>query len=62
MVKAGMAWHAFQFAYEQSGSEREAYRAAEERARGLHLGLWAQPGPMVPWQCRASRRAGQKCR
>lgn len=62
MVRQGMAWHAFQFAHEQSASEREAYRAAEEQARSQRLGLWTEPDPMPPWECRRLRRAGQKCR
>ena len=33
MVRLGMAWHAFQFTHEQTTGEREAYKAAEEKAR-----------------------------
>jgi endonuclease YncB( thermonuclease family) len=62
MVKLGMAWHAFQFAHEQTTGEREAYKSAEENARQEQLGLWAEPIPMAPWECRKLRKAGQKCR
>lgn len=62
MVRQGMAWHAFQFAHEQTEAERAAYTAAEEKARLAKVGLWADPDPMPPWECRSLRRAGQKCR
>jgi len=62
MVRLGMAWHAFQFAHEQTDAERVAYRAAEEGARSQRLGLWTEPDPQPPWACRRFRRAGQKCR
>ena len=58
MVRQGMAWYAFQFAHEQSASERDAYKAAEAHARQERLGLWAEPDPMPPWECRKIRRAG----
>jgi len=62
MVKLGMAWHAFQFAHEQTEAERVAYKAAEEQARLAKVGIWAEPDPMAPWECRKLRKAGQKCR
>lgn len=62
MVKAGMAWHAFQFVREQTEAERVAYTEAETRARHAKVGLWAESDPMPPWECRKLRKAGQKCR
>lgn len=62
MVKAGMAWHAFQFAREQTEAERVAYTDAETRARHAKVGLWAEPDPQPPWECRKLRKAGQKWR
>jgi endonuclease YncB( thermonuclease family) len=62
IVRLGMAWHAFQFAHEQTEDERVAYKTAEEQARLGRVGLWSEPDPMAPWECRRLRRAGQKCR
>lgn len=61
-VKRGVAWYAYQFSHELSASEQRDYAAAEQRAREQRLGLWAEPDPMPPWECRRLRRAGQKCR
>jgi len=64
MVRRGMAWYAFQYAAELTTAEQLAYRSAEEKARLARVGLWAEPDPMAPWECRKIRRAGlgQKCR
>lgn len=62
MVKLGMAWHAFQFAHEQTEAERVAYTTAEKEARLGRVGIWAEPDPQPPWECRKLRKAGQKCR
>ena len=64
MVKLGMAWHAFQFANEQTETERVAYKTAEEQARLGRVGLWSEPDPMAPWECRKIRRSGlrEQCR
>jgi endonuclease YncB( thermonuclease family) len=62
MISRGVAWYAFQFAHEQTTKERQDYAAAERDARSRKLGLWIEPDPMPPWECRALRRKGQKCR
>jgi len=62
MVRRGYAWYAYQFAHEQTQNEREEYRSAENDAKTMRLGLWADPDPMPPWVCRDLRRHGQKCR
>ena len=64
MVRHGMAWYAFQYAAELTTTEQLAYRSAEEKARLAKAGLWAEPDPQSPWECRKIRRAGlrQKCR
>ena len=61
-VRRGVAWYAFQYGSELKESERHDYLAAEQLAREQRLGLWAEPDPMPPWECRKLRRAGQKCR
>lgn len=62
MVRHGMAWYAFQYAAELTTAEQLAYRTAEEKARQAKAGLWSEPNPQPPWECRSLRRAGQKCR
>lgn len=62
MVRLGMAWHAVQFVHEQTEAERVAYAAAEAQARQARIGLWVEPDPQAPWECRKLRRAGQKCK
>jgi endonuclease YncB( thermonuclease family) len=62
MVRNGFAWYAFQFAHEQTAKERQDYTAAERDAKSRKLGMWIEPDPMPPWECRALRRNSQKCR
>ena len=62
LIRRGVAWHAYQYASELSELQRKSYRQAEENARQQKLGLWVEPDPMAPWDCRRQRRAGQKCR
>jgi len=51
-VKAGYAWHFKTYEKEQSTNDRTAYAEAEIQARSSHLGLWADPNPMPPWDWR----------
>lgn len=62
LVKQGLAWYAFMFANELTPTMRQAYQAAEAQAREQRLGLWQEPEPMPPWECRKLRKAHQKCR
>lgn len=62
LIESGYAWYAFQFAAELSEAQRQAYSESERRARERRLGLWQEPDPMPPWECRKLRKAGQKCR
>ncbi len=61
MLEAGAAWHFRRFESEQTAAERTAYRAAEDRARRARRGLWAQPNPMPPWDCRDRLRNMERC-
>jgi len=47
-VKAGLAWHYKQYAFEQTPEDRQAYAAAEDAARQAHRGLWADAHPIQP--------------
>lgn len=51
-LTAGLAWHYKQYAKEQPRAERERYAAAEQEAHIKHLGLWADPRPVPPWDWR----------
>lgn len=62
MLRAGLAWHYVQYASEQSADEASRYAAAEAAARAERRGLWVEREPIAPWDCRALRRASQRCR
>jgi endonuclease YncB( thermonuclease family) len=49
---AGLAWHYRHTEGEQRPQERAAYSFAEKVARRKHVGLWADTGPVPPWQWR----------
>ncbi len=50
MVRSGYAWHFIKYSKDMS------YAGAEREARAARRGLWADPGPVSPWDWRASRR------
>lgn len=62
LIEAGYAWYAVQFASELSDAQRQGYREAERKARERGIGLWQEPDPMPPWECRKLRKARQRCR
>ncbi len=47
-IKAGLAWHYKQYAFNQTTMDRQAYAAAEDAARQAHSGLWADAHPVQP--------------
>lgn len=58
LLAAGLAWHYRQFQAEQTDAERTQYADLEQRARERRIGLWSQPDPMDPAECRRSHRTG----
>ena len=60
LIAAGYAWYAFQFAAELTNEQRLAYPEAERLARAGRIGLWQEPGPMPPWECRWLIRAKKR--
>jgi endonuclease YncB( thermonuclease family) len=56
LLAEGHAWHFSRYASEQPASEREAYARAQATARAQRLGLWADDGPIPPWEHRVRRR------
>lgn len=57
-VKLGMAWHYKKYEKEQSLEDRRLYAAAEDAARGNHVGLWSDHNPVPPWEYRKAKRNG----
>lgn len=55
-VKAGLAWHYKYYLDEQSPEDRRLYADAETEARSARRGLWADPGPIPPWDFRRGKR------
>ncbi len=62
LIQRGYAWNAHMFAHELTTTQQNTYPQAEEQARRQRLGLWQEPDPMPPWECRKLRKAHQKCR
>ena len=50
MVLEGYAWHFTKY------SKDVSYTIAEGQARAARRGLWVDPGPVAPWNWRASRK------
>jgi hypothetical protein len=55
-AKAGLAWHYKYYQDEQSPEDRRLYADAETEARSARRGLWADPGPIPPWDFRRGKR------
>jgi endonuclease YncB( thermonuclease family) len=51
----GLAWHFKRYQKEQPAAERDAYAAAEEKARLDRRGLWSLANPQAPWDWRAAQ-------
>lgn len=62
MIQSGYAWFASAFAKELNDRQQASYPAAESIARQERRGLWSEPDPMPPWECRRLRKLGDKCR
>lgn len=62
MIGEGLAWHSAKYAAEQSPDERNRYASLEVRARKERKGLWSEPDPQAPWDCRADRKQHLRCR
>ena len=56
-VKAGLAWHYKKYQKEQTPADRVKYSEAEIEAREHRRGLWADPGPVPPWEYRHGQRS-----
>jgi endonuclease YncB( thermonuclease family) len=56
LVHQGLAWHYKAYELEQPPEERDAYAAAEIRARKLQRGLWIDTAPIPPWDFRRMKK------
>lgn len=61
LIRHGYAWYAQMFGNELSAHQREVYSKVEQDARALRIGIWSDPAPLPPWECRKLRKASQKC-
>lgn len=59
LIEAGYAWYAFQFAKELTAEQWSVYPEAEWLARTRQIGLWREPEPMTPRECRRLKRGGK---
>lgn len=62
MIGEGLAWHAVQFAHEQTPEERLRYAELERSAKVAKRGLWEDADPMPPSECRQMKAQKSKCR
>lgn len=61
MLVAGMAWHAVRYSNEETPAELARYSEAEQLARTARKGLWVEPSPQPPWDCRRRRMQSLRC-
>ena len=61
-VRSGMAWVYEKYIVNSSPEIQTNYRAAQERAQSLPLGLWIDPNPIPPWEFRKAARLRQTLR
>lgn len=62
VLSEGLAWYPEDFSAEDEPADRERYRRLQLEAREAKRGLWAEPDPMTPKECRQLRLAGSRCR
>jgi endonuclease YncB( thermonuclease family) len=62
MVREGLAWHSEKYLDEQAPDEQVRYAAAQRSARAERRGLWSEPDPQPPWECRRLRKQSIRCR
>ena len=62
MLSEGLAGYPETYSGEDSPVDRERYRSLEAEAIAAKRGVWSEPDPMQPKECRQRRQAGLKCR
>lgn len=56
MIHDGMAWHYIEFEREQSKTDREFYREAEDSAKEIKVGLWQDNTSIKPSKFRSLQK------
>jgi endonuclease YncB( thermonuclease family) len=62
MLREGLAWYPEAYAREDTAAMRSVYRSRQAEARAAARGLWSEPQPMAPGDCRAERKTSRPCR
>lgn len=55
-IRYGCGWHYKKYQNDQSLDDRLNYNRAEATAKASRTGLWADNGPVPPWDWRKARR------
>lgn len=55
-IRRGLAWFYRHYQRELSDADRQSYDQAEDEAKDLRRGLWADKLPVPPWDFRANQR------
>lgn len=61
MLKNGLAWHAVKYAHEETETKSRLYGESEAAAKASWTGLWSEPNPQPPWECRKQRKRHFRC-
>ena len=61
-LTVGMAWWYRHYAKEQTPEQRGQYEFSEFEAKAKKVGLWQEPEPVAPWDCRRQKREARKRR
>lgn len=62
MLSEGLVWYPEDYAAEDPPANRDRYRRLQAEARSAKRGLWIEPDPMPPKNCRTRRQSGLTCR
>lgn len=62
MLSEGLAGYPETYSGEDFPVDRERYRSLEAEAIAAKRGVWSEPDPMQPKECRQRWQAGLKCR
>lgn len=59
-VEEGLAWHYAHYKKQQLAGDADLYAAAQEKASGAKVGLWAKAEPTPPWDYRRERKMASR--
>lgn len=62
LIRQGLAWFPVRYGAELTPEMRSSYAEAENTSRQRKVGLWAEPEPQPPWECRKLKKSRLKCR